>query len=186
MHVVRLCAWRVPKSFLCATALFLVHALSGIGLCATNEVAVTNVVGRGIECLPFGGVKYDSVAGPSASLCVFFPVRSPFERPHVLPGGREVFMCSHTLVVPEIEVGRDGGKLQVGFGELYFAGWAVKLSVLRTWGDPSGAEACQTYVGGEFHLNLLMLDGGVGVYRHVRGWDNDHDTLVTWSVGLGF
>jgi hypothetical protein len=129
-----------------------------------------NIGGR--ECLPFGGVEYDSVVGPSAAVCLCIMM----EHPH-----REV--CSHDFWILQIEAGRGGGKLQFGAGLWYMVGGMAKASLMRTWGDPMEVEPDQTYVGVELELNVFQLHGDVGLYQRIVG---DRETLVTWGVGIGF
>lgn len=129
---------------------------------------------HGREWLVLGGAKYDSITGPTASANLCLWIHHP-----------DQIMCSHDFWIFQAEAGRGGGKLQFGVGVMYWTGVAAKLSLLRTWGDPMEVETRQTYLGAECQLNFFLLNGTIGLYRKIHGDDED-DTLVTWSTGIGF
>jgi len=136
---------------------------------------------HGLEWFPMGGLKYDSVTGITGAGCICFHIENPFARPR--EDGLRI--CSHDFLILQVEAGEGGGKLQLGYGSWYMAGGAVKLSLLRTWGDPMEIEPNQTYLGAECQLNFFLLNGAVGVYTEIDG-DGEDETLITWSAGIGF
>jgi hypothetical protein len=89
------------------------------------------------------------------------------------------------------EAGIGGGRLDLGpaftycyspFGSL--AAGAFTATVLRTWGEPLGAEPNRTYAGGEFDVGLADWSIGLGLLYRVDG--DDDRWLFTWSLGKGF
>ncbi len=128
---------------------------------------------HGNDRMVLGGLKYDSIMGPTAALCVCWHIDHPAQ-----------LICSHDFWILQAEAGEGGGKLQFGYGAWYMAGGTIKASVLQTWGDPMEVGPEQTYLGAELQLNLFMINGAVGLYTRVHG--DDDETLVTWSAGIGF
>jgi len=104
----------------------------------------------------------------------------------------------------QVEPGLGGGKINLGYGMIVFMndmrdsnfiidisdnpafGIAGYASVLRTWGDPWGAEPDQTYLGVELEGVMFMFHGIVGAYRHIGGSDNKNDWLFSVGTGVGF
>ena len=153
---------------------------AGVGWSAetTNVVSHTDapVTPAGREWFPMGGVKYDSVTGPTAAGCLCWEIRHP-----------ERHICSHDFWIAQIEAGRGGGKIQAGAGFWYMFGGMAKLSLLRSWGDPlSDTEPNQTYLGAEVEVNFLQINSTLGVYGRVQGAGEGRGTMLTWSVGIGF
>jgi hypothetical protein len=70
-------------------------------------------------------------------------------------------------------------------GLLPYAGGGVKLSVLRTWGNPLWAEPRATYVGVEADASFF-IKLSIGLMRRVGGNRESHDVLVTGGIGLAF
>ncbi len=132
--------------------------------------------------VPLGGLKYDSVTGVTGAACLWLPVENPFAR--YREDGTPVTVGSLLLML-QAEAGRGGGKLQIGCGAWHFTGWALKLSLLRTWGETMAIDPGQTYLGAECQLNILLLNGTIGLYTEIKG-DGENRTLVTWSIGIGF
>ena len=152
----------------------LIIVLLGLPAIAVAGIGETvNIGGR--ECLPFGGVEYDSVVGPSVAACLCVMMEHP---------DRE--MCSHDFWIVQLEAGRGGGKLQFGVGLWYMVGGMAKVSLMRTWGDPMEVEPNQTYAGVELELNLFQLHSDIGLYQRIAGDADDKESLVTWGVGIGF
>ncbi len=100
------------------------------------------------------------------------------------------FDLGRNLVLVQVQPGLGGGRVSLGFAPfaasasgLVFAGVALKASLLRTWGTPSGAAAGQTYVGAQLDV-AWIVKGSVGWLTRVGAGGAKH-TLVTWSVGVG-
>ena len=134
---------------------------------------------HGREWFPMAGVKYDSVTGFTGAGCILVNIENPFAS----SGEDGVVMCSHNFLIFQAEAGQGGGKLQLGVGSWYLAGWGVKLSLLRTWEHPETLEPNRTYCGAEFQLNIILINGSVGFYT---GIDGEDEMMVTWSTGIGF
>jgi hypothetical protein len=174
MRMKRLC-------YIIVIAVLTILPCLGADEAGTPRPDIAPVHDHGLEWFPMGGIKYDSVAGLTGAGCLLFHIDNPFARPNA----DGLYICSHSFLVLQVEAGEGGGKLQFGYGSWYMAGGAVKLSLLRTWGDPIGIEPNQTYLGAECQLNLFLLNGAVGLYAEIDG-DGEDETLVTWSAGIGF
>lgn len=88
-------------------------------------------------------------------------------------------------ILLQIEPGLGGLKGPLGYG---FVGGVVtgsaRLSVLRTWGDPWGADGDETYLGPEVTATYIVKMGVGALYR-VSG-DQRNDWILTASLGVGF
>ena len=89
------------------------------------------------------------------------------------------------------EAGKGGGELSIGYGGASLAiplvcELAPKVSILRTWGDPGGAEPGQTYIGAGLDLMFMLVYVTVSHYWHYSGNDNEHDRITSVGVGIGF
>ena len=142
---------------------------------------LTRGYSQDLEWFPMLGLKYDSVTGVTGAGCLCFSAESLFGN----HSDNEIRMCNHEFLILQVEAGEGGGKLQLGYGAWQMTGCATKLSILRTWGDTMEVEPGETYLGGEFQLNLLLLNVAVGLYTEIDG-DGEDETLVTWSTGIGF
>jgi hypothetical protein len=92
----------------------------------------------------------------------------------------------------QASAGTGGGKLSVGAG---FSGrvktddfkgsaaLALKVSLARTWGSPTGTEPGLFYVGPELDLSAMKVATSVGVLWRLGGGPGK-SVLLTW--GLGF
>jgi hypothetical protein len=91
----------------------------------------------------------------------------------------------------EARAGTDAGALHVGFAPFAatssgfpFAGVALKGTLLRTWGSPSGSLGPrQGYAGAELHA-AWIVKGSIGVLWRISG-NVGPTSLLTWSVGIG-
>lgn len=91
-----------------------------------------------------------------------------------------------------IEPGLGAGKLHLGGRMALSMAWMdifyadLTAALMNTWGDTwGGLEKHQTYLGGELRCGTGLLMGTLGVYRHVRGSDEDHPWVVSLGAGLG-
>ncbi len=98
----------------------------------------------------------------------------------------------------EVEPGEYGIQGSIGWGRLIGEtgrtkrwmhtvnwGWAVRGSVLRTWGySPLGATP-QTLVGVEGSLSIVRLNFSAGIMRSLAS-EPDADWVVMGGVGIGF
>ena len=82
-----------------------------------------------------------------------------------------------------------GGALHVGWvpfsaiaSGVQFAGVAVKGSILRTWGSPTGVEPCRTFAGASVHA-AWVVKLSVGVLAPIDGGRGG--AVFTWAVGFG-
>jgi len=84
----------------------------------------------------------------------------------------------------ELEPGLGGGKVAVGHGVVGAHGmhWNWKGALLRSWGDPWGVQANETFVGAEGALGDFGLSFRLGAYGDVSGGPDN------WllSAGIGF
>lgn len=88
-------------------------------------------------------------------------------------------------VLVQAEPGLGGGKLSVGYGHLVgMASWEAKLTALRTWGDPWGADPNETYLGPEVVARFSVFKLGIGALFRVDG--GDERWIATASFGVGF
>ncbi len=104
----------------------------------------------------------------------------------ILWGGRGGFLL-------RLQPGISGGKIQAGirdsFSMVFFPVASVDIcaSILYTWNDPwLGLENDQTYLGPEVRVGMLPVILSAGIYRHVAGWDEAHDWVLSMGAGLGF
>ena len=89
----------------------------------------------------------------------------------------------------QIEPGIGGGKFNVGLGAnwQYKIGAAIKASILKTWGSPTGGiKINQTYVGGELELMWQGVNLSLGLFGHIAGNDAERDLIFSAGVGIGF
>jgi hypothetical protein len=94
----------------------------------------------------------------------------------------------------QFEAGVGGGKFSVGSGYLespppgdYCVGEGLKLSLLRTWGDPIYGESDTTYLGVEVERFFKMLGHSVvklGIFHPLDGHEGDQEILVTVGIGI--
>jgi hypothetical protein len=99
-------------------------------------------------------------------------------------------------VLVGLEAGEGGARLSVGHTVWYHLfGWfpygtlfgqAVKLNVVRTWGDPREVAPDATYLGAGIEQGLYFLDFELGYMVKVGGGADSPDGVVTWCLGAGF
>ena len=93
------------------------------------------------------------------------------------------------LWLVQIEPGIGGGKFNVGLGFNwhYKIGFAVKMSVLKTWRSPIGEiEPNQTYIGGEVEMMWKGVNLCLGLLGHSEGNNAKRDVILSAGIGIGF
>ena len=93
------------------------------------------------------------------------------------------------LWLVQLEPGIGGGKVNIGLGFNwhYTIGFAVKASILKTWGSPMGEiKPKQTYVGGEFEMMWKGVNLSLGLLGHSEGDNPKRDVILTAGIGIGF
>jgi len=87
-------------------------------------------------------------------------------------------------VMAQLEAGLGGAKLRAGLAstQAFVSGFTVEGALLRTFGNPVGADRWRTYAGGEIHGIFVLVNLGVGLYAPVGGGGR---TLKTVTIGLG-
>jgi len=94
-------------------------------------------------------------------------------------------------VLFQVEGGQTGGKLSLGLGARAHvesdgfkapAGVGVKLSLARTWSDPSTPEG-RTFLGPEIDLSVRHVGTTLGVLFRVGGTPGQ-TVVFSWGLGL--
>ena len=87
-------------------------------------------------------------------------------------------------LLAQLEAGMGGAKVRGGIAstQAFLTGFTVEGSLLRTFGNPVGADRWRTYAGGEIHGIFVLVNVGVGLYAPLGGGGN---TLKTITIGLG-
>jgi hypothetical protein len=154
------------------------HVASVTLLCATLLLAGPAAY-AGI--LPTWGVRASTPQIVSASGGLLIGEIDPAE-----PPADGTTHLPHGLLL-QVEPGLGGGKLSVGYakGLLPYAGFGLKLSALRTWGNPLWAEPHATYLGVEADASFF-IKLSLGLMKRVGGNRESRDVLVTAGVGLAF
>ena len=125
------------------------------------------------------GAQYQAQQGPSVSLGFIRGITT------------DTAMTSGLL--HQAQPGLGGGKASAGWAVAFLGeepylpamgGLAVKASVLRTWGNPHGVQAGDTYAGPELDVNLLYAKLSGGVMWRLGG--SEHRAIFVWGVGAGF
>lgn len=164
----------MTKTACCSTLLLLLTGLTCLGQ-VESWTRHDTLIPPEPRWHPTAGLKYDSIVGLTGTLGMQVEI--------IDPSGDEV---DDDYWIAQLEAGEGGGKLQFGLGRGRFTGGAAKLSVLHTWNNPRrDIQRDETYVGAEVQFSISLLNGSVGFYVNVHG-DDEHDTLVTWSAGVGF
>ncbi|MCP4143814.1 MAG: hypothetical protein GY752_00870 [bacterium] len=89
--------------------------------------------------------------------------------------------------------GTDGGRLGIGYTGLFtieskpdFAFFTEARAVLlRTWGNPLSTDPNHTFVGAELRVSVVLINLGVGYYKHISDSNVDLDDFIGFHVGFG-
>jgi len=93
----------------------------------------------------------------------------------------------------QVDGGSGGGKLSLGLGARAkvddegfrgTAGFALRVALARTWGNPIGTDPGLTYLGPELDLSVLRIGLTLGVLFRIDG-DHGAGTLFSWGLGFG-
>jgi hypothetical protein len=93
-------------------------------------------------------------------------------------------------VLMRASAGQGGLKGSVGYGlaavvgPVMAGGGSLNATVIHTWGSPVDVDAGGTYVGGELELTFFARTT-IGYAARVGG-RGAKDSMLTWSVGVGF
>jgi hypothetical protein len=141
-----------------------------------------------------GRLGFEGPLGAAARLTVLHGLGADVED----EDGRVKAVCAAPLsacakgFLFEAAAGSGGGRLSLGLGarahidEEDFrgtAGFALKLSLARTWGHPVGTEPDLTYLGPELDLAFKRVGLTLGVLWRTSGHGGPL-TLFSWGVGV--
>jgi len=93
----------------------------------------------------------------------------------------------------QVDGGSGGGKLSLGLGARArvddegfrgTAGFALRVALARTWGNPIGTDPGLTYLGPELDLSVLRIGLTLGVLFRIDG-NHGAGTLFSWGLGFG-
>lgn len=158
------------------------RAHTGPRFVAALVSAIATLAGAGraqAEARPVWGIEWNSPQRAAASFGLLLG-----------DAHGDGFDLGRNLWLVQVQPGIGGGRVSVGFAPfaagssgLVFAGVAVKATLLRTWGSPTGAPPDHTYAGAQVDV-AWVVKGSIGVLKRVSGARGSH-TVVTWSVGFG-
>ena len=131
-------------------------------------------------------------------ICAWFSTSAAGKKGTIAFGAKltspQIFSVSATtypyhLWLVQVEPGIGGGKVNVGLGFnwQYKVGFAIKSTILRTWGSPMGGiEPNQTYVGGEVEMMWKGVNLSLGLLGHMNGDKPKRDVILSAGIGIGF
>ena len=85
-----------------------------------------------------------------------------------------------------VEPGVSGGKAALGVGyNIHDMGFYLRCTVLRTWWEPWGVEANDTYIGPEVVLYHGWLRLTFGLFWNLSDeYDYEDNLIFSWGVGM--
>lgn len=100
---------------------------------------------------------------------------------------------SESSFLIRVEPGISGGKFHAGARSSFSFAFVPVVSVdmtgaiMYTWNDPwNGIPDDQTYAGMEMRWGALPWVISAGYYKHVAGWDTEHEWVTSFGAGFGF
>lgn len=87
----------------------------------------------------------------------------------------------------EVEAGLGGGRFLMGLDSLGEGpALGLKPAFLRTWLDPAGTDAGESYVGAVLQVGYDRFFAEAGGYHQVAGGGDDDEWLATLGIGFLF
>jgi hypothetical protein len=107
--------------------------------------------------------------------------------------------CAVKGLLAQVEAGTGGGTVSLGWGSLVgekeknrfflhhvYVGYALRGSILRTWGDAPLEPVAQTFAGAEAEFAVAVACFSLGVYRRISGAPGEPTWRLTGGIGWGF